>query len=112
AVSVYSAALSPPSSHLRAGCCCPLLDRTGAPGTLTESLLETSTAIRSRKAKWGQKLAALFENLKQAFRATTDEAFIRSEVNGRRSRRIVLFAFFCADAIGATLWAWWCENGK
>uniref|UniRef100_A0A6T1E8M4 Uncharacterized protein n=1 Tax=Alexandrium monilatum TaxID=311494 RepID=A0A6T1E8M4_9DINO len=47
---------------------------------------------------------------RRMFRATTDAAFIRSEVNGRGSRRIVLFAFFCTDVIGAILWASWCQR--
>lgn len=52
-----------------------------------------------------------FHDWKHSFLATTDEAFIRSEINGRRSRRIVLSAFFCADAVGGALWAFWCEDG-
>jgi len=39
---------------------------------------------------------------------TTDTAFIRSEVNGRQSRHIVLLAFFWTDVVGAVLWASWC----
>lgn len=49
-------------------------------------------------------------SLRAAYSATTDKAFIRSEINGRQSRRMVLLAFFSADLIGATLWAAWCEE--
>lgn len=52
----------------------------------------------------------VLKEVQRLFAATTDPSFIRSEVNGRRSRRIVLFAFFLTDCIGATLWATWCES--
>lgn len=37
-------------------------------------------------------------------------AFIRSQVNGRQSRCIVLAAYFCTDVIGAVFWATWCSD--
>jgi len=55
-------------------------------------------------------LWALASSLRVAYGATADAAFIRSEINGRQSRRMVLIAFFAADLIGATLWALWCEE--
>lgn len=44
------------------------------------------------------------------FVTSTDAAFIRSEVNGRQSRRIVLVAFICTEAVGAVLWAQYCSE--
>jgi len=62
---------------------------------------------------WVRHLQTSFRDLcgtlQTAFVDTTDVAFIRSEVNGRNSRCIVLLAFFCTDVIGAILWAGWCE---
>eukprot|EP00403_Amphidinium_massartii_P017927 CAMPEP_0178419292 /NCGR_PEP_ID=MMETSP0689_2-20121128/25534_1 /TAXON_ID=160604 /ORGANISM="Amphidinium massartii, Strain CS-259" /LENGTH=468 /DNA_ID=CAMNT_0020040723 /DNA_START=82 /DNA_END=1488 /DNA_ORIENTATION=- len=48
--------------------------------------------------------------LRHWFEQTTDAAFIRSEINGRQSRRVVLVAFFITDVIGANLWASWCTS--
>eukprot|EP00435_Cladocopium_sp_Y103_P019990 s2161_g4.t2 len=76
---------------------------------LTATLLPVSSAGCS-VSRWHQVFSVV-RSWHRAFLATTDVAFIRSEINGRRSRRIVLFAFFCADAVGGGLWAFWCENG-
>eukprot|EP00438_Fugacium_kawagutii_P029449 Skav212641 [mRNA] locus=scaffold681:35295:55347:+ [translate_table: standard] len=76
---------------------------------LTATLLPLSTNGCS-VSRWHQ-VCSVVRTLYRSFLATTDVAFIRSEINGRRSRRIVLFAFFCADAVGGGLWAFWCENG-
>lgn len=85
---------------------------TASVGLLDAPLLDQRP---DRLARWLRTLygAALdiIEVIHQWFQGTTDTAFIRSEVNGRQSRRIVLFAFFCTDLIGATLWASWCEAG-
>jgi len=82
---------------------------------LNATLLPTSsvsTGSENRSpVRWQQVFNNLMSRLYGPFLATTDAAFIRSEINGRRSRRIVLFAFFCADAVGGGLWAFWCENG-
>lgn len=83
---------------------------------LASRLLPPGRAVqqRCRRAACWRRLRdaalAVCEEPRRAFMDTTDAAFIRSEVNGRRSRRIVLFAFFCTDVIGATLWATWCEG--
>eukprot|EP00933_Yihiella_yeosuensis_P083759 TRINITY_DN9801_c0_g3_i1.p1 TRINITY_DN9801_c0_g3~~TRINITY_DN9801_c0_g3_i1.p1 ORF type:complete len:424 (+),score=78.94 TRINITY_DN9801_c0_g3_i1:118-1389(+) len=82
----------------------------GKEKSLFEPLLKASPGKATVLVSIRQRLTALIDYLYTAFCATTDEAFIRSEVNGRRSRRIVLFAFFVADAIGATLWAIWCQK--
>mmetsp|Transcript_71165 Transcript_71165/g.179754 ORF Transcript_71165/g.179754 Transcript_71165/m.179754 type:complete len:476 (+) Transcript_71165:76-1503(+) len=55
-------------------------------------------------------LRQAYSAARRSYSATMDSAFIRSRVNGRQSRRVVLLAFFCADAIGALLWALWCEE--
>jgi len=80
----------------------PLLphgQRLAAYGTVYGWLRHMQTSLRD-----------LCGTLQRAFVDTTDVAFIRSEVNGRNSRRIVLLAFFCTDVIGALLWATWCED--
>lgn len=41
---------------------------------------------------------------------STDVGFVRSEVNGRQSRRVVLLAFFCTEVCGAVMWAHWCRE--
>mmetsp|Transcript_16556 Transcript_16556/g.42710 ORF Transcript_16556/g.42710 Transcript_16556/m.42710 type:complete len:458 (+) Transcript_16556:62-1435(+) len=82
-------------------------------GLLAAPLLQRHTPVKSFRASCSWVRAALGGTCsftRRAFFATTDAAFIRSEVNGRQSRRVVLFAFFCTDAIGAFLWACWCEN--
>jgi len=82
--------------------------------TLLEPLLqpwhEPGTGLETWKQTFRTAADELCGDLGHSLTATTDAAFIRSEVNGRRSRRIVLFAFFCTDVIGATLWATWCES--
>eukprot|EP00971_Amphidinium_carterae_P145775 2889007-Amphidinium_carterae.1 len=58
------------------------------------------------------KLEAARAELHHWFEQTTDGAFIRSEINGRQSRRVVLVAFFLTDVIGANLWASWCTSDR
>ncbi|CAJ1439964.1 unnamed protein product, partial [Effrenium voratum] len=78
---------------------------------LTAGLLPDKESKESCSLTCCGRACAVVRSWHQAFLETTDAAFIRSEINGRQSRRIVLFAFFCADAVGGGLWAFWCEDG-
>uniref|UniRef100_A0A7S1WTV9 Uncharacterized protein n=1 Tax=Alexandrium catenella TaxID=2925 RepID=A0A7S1WTV9_ALECA len=57
-----------------------------------------------------QAMSRLRTKVQLLLAPTADADFVRSEVSGRRSRRIVLLAFFCTDVIGALLWATWCQS--
>mmetsp|Transcript_64958 Transcript_64958/g.120931 ORF Transcript_64958/g.120931 Transcript_64958/m.120931 type:complete len:494 (+) Transcript_64958:39-1520(+) len=68
------------------------------------------TRVLTLVERFTVKVQAARAELRHWFDQTTDAAFIRSEINGRQSRRVVLVAFFLTDVIGANLWASWCTS--
>lgn len=96
----------------------PLIERqTGARNevvpsyTLTDARQDLLSICASvRKAGFCGARVQLHTTFRRWLAETTEESFIRSEVNGRQSRRVVLLVFFISDTIGAVSWAMWCSQ--